>query len=140
MQCPNCQELYKDGRPKNFGSDPKCAFENGTFSDNNWNCAGLINLRYVLRERVIGAIKRLSCIAVLQSDDQKYFWWEVEEISSFNIVQVFYYKDHGCTGSISFLKAENGEIKSLRPTYNMVQEAVKQLTDKIIREQKGLEW
>lgn len=45
-QCRWCQDKYANGRPNNFGSDPKCAFDNdGLFQPNNWNCAGLDQLR-----------------------------------------------------------------------------------------------
>lgn len=46
FQCDSCKEAYKDGRPLDYGSDPKCAFdEGGVFTSNNWNCAGLADLR-----------------------------------------------------------------------------------------------
>ena len=33
------------GTPDNFGSEPKCAFETGAFSPDNWMCATMIELR-----------------------------------------------------------------------------------------------
>lgn len=43
--CKWCDVEYAGGRPADFGSDPKCAFSEGTFSSDNWNCAGMMQLR-----------------------------------------------------------------------------------------------
>lgn len=40
-----CKRCVKRGKPTNFGSDPKCAFESGIFSKNNWQCATISELR-----------------------------------------------------------------------------------------------
>lgn len=40
-ECPRCQ---KRGKTWN-GSDPVCAFINGQFSRNNWNCATMNEIR-----------------------------------------------------------------------------------------------
>jgi len=37
-----CKRCLADLRPKHFGNDRKCAFdENGNFTPDNWNCATL---------------------------------------------------------------------------------------------------
>ena len=50
MACKRCTERYKNGRPNNFGSDPQCAFPNGTFSPNNWQCVLAGELRDLARQ------------------------------------------------------------------------------------------
>lgn len=42
MTCPGCAA---DPRPKGFRSTRKCAFPNGVFDPDNWNCAALEPLR-----------------------------------------------------------------------------------------------
>ena len=37
--------MQKTGPPENFGSEPKCAFESGTFNGDNWQCATMNELR-----------------------------------------------------------------------------------------------
>ncbi|QHZ58652.1 hypothetical protein M655_025120 [Brevibacillus sp. NSP2.1] len=46
MPCKLCIERGKPWK----GDDPRCAFENGTFSPDNWNCATMIALREISRE------------------------------------------------------------------------------------------
>lgn len=45
--CPRCKARYQQ-RPECCGSDIKCAFVTGTFSDENWNCATMNDLRDVV--------------------------------------------------------------------------------------------
>ena len=46
MPCHWCQAKYKGKRPSNFGDDPNCAFDEwGAFQSENWQCAGLDELR-----------------------------------------------------------------------------------------------
>ena len=45
--CKLCEIRVKDWN----GSDPRCGFDsNGDFTDNNWNCATLINLRCLITD------------------------------------------------------------------------------------------
>lgn len=46
MPCKMCAERGKTWN----GDDPKCAFENGTFNSDNWNCATMNALRERARE------------------------------------------------------------------------------------------
>ena len=47
MTCELCKERGKDWD----GGDPECAFEDGVFSPNNWNCATMNKLRELAEER-----------------------------------------------------------------------------------------
>lgn len=47
MKCRMCEER---GTPKSFGSEPKCAFENGIFNGDNWQCATMNALRDLCEE------------------------------------------------------------------------------------------
>lgn len=45
-RCPRCVAQYgATGRPRHFGSDPRCAFRDGVFTRDNWNCATANALR-----------------------------------------------------------------------------------------------
>jgi len=46
MPCKLCKERGKTWE----GSDPKCAFESGTFNMDNWNCATMNELRDIAGE------------------------------------------------------------------------------------------
>jgi hypothetical protein len=46
MKCGMCKKRSKTWN----GDDPKCAFENGVFSPNNWNCATMNELRNIAEE------------------------------------------------------------------------------------------
>jgi hypothetical protein len=50
MPCPRCIERGKDWE----GDDPKCAFELGVFSTNNWNCATMNDLRDLVNTDCFG--------------------------------------------------------------------------------------
>ncbi len=43
--CKRCDER---GKPEHLGSNPKCAFETGIYSNNNWQCATIGKLRYLM--------------------------------------------------------------------------------------------
>lgn len=45
-----CKACVSRGKPEHFGSDPKCAFESGPFSGDNWQCV-TANLVRDLTER-----------------------------------------------------------------------------------------
>lgn len=47
MTCRLCEIRVKDWH----GDDPKCAFESGTFSEDNWNCATTIAIRTLVQQR-----------------------------------------------------------------------------------------
>jgi hypothetical protein len=46
MACKLCNERGKTWN----GDDPVCAFENGVFSNDNWNCATMNKLRNISEE------------------------------------------------------------------------------------------
>lgn len=45
-----CQACVTRGKPEHFGSEPRCAFEQGPFTGDNWQCA-TANLIRDLTER-----------------------------------------------------------------------------------------
>lgn len=123
--CPGCKETYTKGVPSFFGSEPQCAFPNGSsFVSNNWQCGGLIELRTILREQVAEAMQRPSRVAYLRSDDDNHMWWEVDVESEFHIGYVYYYKDRGTTEDIRLL---NSRLGNKLPSYTEVQKMVEDL-------------
>jgi len=67
MTCKRCEER---GHPASFGSAPKCAFEEGEFSSDNWNCATMNELRAIAEEREVwNQDQYCSIIPVPESED-----------------------------------------------------------------------
>lgn len=86
-QCPRCTAYYKDGRPKNFGSEPKCAFPNSVFSTDNWQCRTANDIRDLIdqyqEER-----------PAVYSDDQ---WANILPLRNGKFLVVGWYKGRGRT-------------------------------------------
>jgi hypothetical protein len=45
-----CTLCIAQGWPSNFGDEPRCAFETGEFSSENWNCATAVAIRMLMGE------------------------------------------------------------------------------------------
>ena len=45
-----CKRCIERGRPANFGSEPKCAFMTGEFSEDNWQCVTASIIRSFMGE------------------------------------------------------------------------------------------
>lgn len=65
-----CRLCIEQGRPARFGSEPKCAFETGEFSSDNWNCATAGAIRQLMGER--GEDVKTDENLYLRRDDQSY--------------------------------------------------------------------
>ena len=63
--CPACAARGKDWK----GQDPTCGFPQGVFSDENWNCATLNDLRDAVADRQSREhCEEQSCVTVPISD------------------------------------------------------------------------
>lgn len=85
MTCKRCIER---GKPSNFGSDPKCAFESGVFSSDNWQCATMNALRQ-------------KCIHDARIDDESIGYIHIPDsvdVHGFYLV-LTWYKSRGQTGN-----------------------------------------
>ena len=83
LVCPWCKSRYRDGRPSNFASDPRCGFDwKGVFTSDNWQCAGLSILRGAGYEREVW------------SDDQH---CTIVPMSDCRFIVLSYYKHRGRT-------------------------------------------
>lgn len=82
MPCQLCTERGKTWN----GSDPKCAFENGVFSTDNWNCATINKLREICSDDFGGkrtdttwefrddmSAGSFGCIWVPEGDEQGFY-------------------------------------------------------------------
>lgn len=87
MACKMCRERGKTW----YGDDPQCAFESGTFSGDNWNCATMNALRQ--RARDIGTDMRDDNAAASIG----YVPVETDDYSGY--VVMTWYKDRGETGN-----------------------------------------
>jgi len=47
---PKCKLCIEQGRPEHSASEPRCAFESGEFSSDNWNCATAGAIRELMGE------------------------------------------------------------------------------------------
>lgn len=85
MPCKYCTSRGKTWN----GSDPKCAFEELRFSENNWNCAAMNVLRDLAEEQ--GYSRRINDESI-----------GVVPLECGYIVMVWY-KDRGCTGNAIYI-------------------------------------
>jgi len=110
MPCKLCKQRGKTWK----GDEPKCAFENGVFSSDNWNCA------------TMGALRNLAEGPSVYNNDQHCATLPVFDCGEFLIIS--WYKSRGQTegawivDSCSILPLSIGEAeaiidkKSERPT------------------------
>lgn len=86
--CPRCLER---GRPPHFGSTPRCAFETGVFSPENWMCATLIDLRNELveQDKVVYADDNRAALIPCRSGE--------------GFIVIVWYKSRGCTSRVTWL-------------------------------------
>lgn len=112
MTCKRCQKRTKDWH----GDDPRCAFETGVYSLDNWNCATVNRIRKICYE----GQELLPGVAYQYCDDQKYATLEVYMAGEVNDVLegalclwVTWYKSRGATGDM-WLLYDGGE--PTRPT------------------------
>lgn len=96
MACRMCRERGKTWA----GDEPRCAFENGLFSRDNWNCATMNALRE--RAEQLGSVFRddlaagsIGCVPFEGPDDSGY-------------VVMTWYKDRGATGNAVVLRGDGG--------------------------------
>ena len=100
MTCKRCLERGKTWK----GSDPKCAFESGVFSSNNWSCATALAIRELFDEkddhRIMHCREENQNVALLSTTefeilplkDEK--GWRIPQPTS---LWVGWYKSRGCT-------------------------------------------
>jgi hypothetical protein len=86
MPCPRCIERGKTWS----GSDPKCAFESGVFSGDNWQCATMNDLREAAAERGTTMRDDLECGSF------GYLPFSGEDGAGY--IAMSWYKDRGATG------------------------------------------
>jgi hypothetical protein len=102
-QCPRCKERGKTWQ----GSDPKCAFPEGVFVDDNWNCATANALRDIA-EIALDDPARKDVFALWDSD---------ENLGAFCaggfFVVLSWYKRRGQTGKILKLESDTMEPLTL---------------------------
>jgi hypothetical protein len=101
MACRLCEERGKTWE----GSDPKCAFEKGVFTTNNWNCATLNKLRSISRELETYQRDDMSCGSigyVPMSND-----YAPDDFDTYGgYIVMTWYKDRGRTGNALFITDE----------------------------------
>ncbi len=97
-ECRLCKERGKTWS----GSDPVCAFPDGTFSNDNWNCATMNRLRMIADDinrtmrddNSCGSIGYVSMDADYAPDDYDGYG---------GYIVMMWYKDRGRTGNAVFM-------------------------------------
>ena len=84
MTCKRCVER---GKPAHFGNDPRCAFESGVFSTDNWQCATMNQLHQICTQ----AREDDESIGYIRLPDSA-------DVDGFYIVMTWY-KNRGATGN-----------------------------------------
>lgn len=111
MTCKACVER---GTPESYGSEPKCAFPNGAFTSENWNCATLNTLREI-SDHTYGA-------STTYGDDETLEVIPLYE-NTFNFMIIGYYKQRGTVHTLIMLK----EGTSITPNMIEVEAVIKLL-------------
>lgn len=86
-----CQRCENDTQPEDYGSPRKCAFINGEFTPNNWNCGTMRILRNIL-----GYEKWDSC-EFRQNDSSLGVIPFIDEADHGMYAVLSWYKNRGCT-------------------------------------------
>jgi len=104
FMCPLCQGR---GWPEQYGSGPKCAFEDSeVFIGNNWACATMLRLRELATK-----------YGHYGFDDQNYYILPVELPRGSGVIFMSVYKSRGQTENAYFLPSgDNPEIGPLTLT------------------------
>jgi hypothetical protein len=101
MACKMCEQRGKTWE----GSDPKCAFENEVFSNTNWNCATMNELRRISKELNTYQRDDWSCgsIGYVPMDSEN----APDDFDTLGgYIVVTWYKDRGRTGNAIFITDE----------------------------------
>ncbi len=93
MICKACQARGKTWQ----GDDPKCAFESGAFSSDNWNCATMGKLRSIL-EYDAEWYEDMHIVTARVLDDGK---------ANIGWIVLSWYKSRGRTGQALFIDDED---------------------------------
>jgi hypothetical protein len=101
MTCRLCEE-----RGKNWsGDDPECAFEDFTFSADNWNCATMNRLRNISEELKRSSRCDMSCGSIgYVPVDNDYAPITYEGYGGY--IVMMWYKERGRTGNAMFMTDE----------------------------------
>lgn len=125
MGASNCRRCQDRGKPKNFGSQPKCAFANeeSLFSSENWNCATANAVRDLIDNTYSSTIcysddyslvvMPLSCVQVSEA--------EGEPIGDFLVAS--WYKQRGTTDLLLIIN----DGKSIHPSLEQIETILKHL-------------
>lgn len=113
-----CKACAERGQTWN-GSPPKCAFESGEFSPDNWNCATLNQLRDLVYE---GQYELPAGVSYQYCDDQKYATVRVDHVEGGEndegtalglALWMSWYKNRGATDALWLLDSSG---PARRPT------------------------
>ena len=98
MKCNLCATTPKDWE----GDDRKCAFESGTFSDDNWNCATMSKLRAIAENyRAFGDDQSIATIPIDETEGRNSGWLVMN-----------WYKSRGRTDLCQFISyGDNANLK-----------------------------
>ncbi|MBR8661188.1 hypothetical protein [Brevibacillus sp. NL20B1] len=100
MSCKLCIERGKTWN----GDDPRCAFETGVFSPDNWNCATMNALREISRQLRTTYRDDMAAASI------GYVPFEGDEYSGYIVMT--WYKDRGRTGN-AFIAWDDEPIREL---------------------------
>jgi hypothetical protein len=71
--CKLCEDRGKTWQ----GSNPKCAFKQGTFSTDNWNCATMNKLRDICEDHMVGnEDQNAALLSGVESDHIVLTWYK----------------------------------------------------------------
>lgn len=105
MSATECRRCIERGKTWS-GSDPKCAFRNGFFVTDNWNCATMNKLREIADEIKTTQRDDNSCgsVGYIPMDND---YIEDEDFDTYGgYIVMMWYKNKGKTGNAVFMTDE----------------------------------
>jgi hypothetical protein len=98
LTCRLCEERGKTWN----GDDPVCAFENGVFSEDNWNCATMNKLRHISKDIETYMRDDMSCGSIgYVPMDNDYAPDDFDTLGGY--ILMTWYKDRGRTNKALFM-------------------------------------
>lgn len=106
MTCKRCEERGKTWE----GSDPKCAFENGVFNPDNWNCATIIELRKIAYDNNLFHTYEEESISTLPLDSTTDSGLSLKN----GFIVMNWYKDRGRTYNALYIHDSGYNVLTLQ--------------------------
>lgn len=111
--CIYCKEAYPNGRPENFASDPQCAFPDGVFTKDNWNCGTANRVRDLAEEHKEPGAILVRDHGIVGTDGTDHYAALVPVLSG-DFLVVGWYKHRGATEYIGVFDGRSVQVATIK--------------------------